>query len=219
LFKRLIVAGCSQTYGHGLADISFPDSSGTIDYSKGPSKLAWPALLGKQLGISEVVNLAMPASSNKRIAHVITSVNNLTANDIIIFCWTYPLRSAIIKDNGYDYLHAHKSKHSKTYKLAQQWIKLRAMVDPKSYDLWHENLVWASFANRYLETKVSAVYNYSMMRGFPKDLLELYNVPVIEDLNYIIRKHERALDNSHPGLDAHCEFADRMYNYIRSKND
>jgi hypothetical protein len=70
-----------------------------------------------------------------------------------------------------------------------------------------------------LETKVSAVYNYSMMRGFPKDLLELYNVPVIEDLNYIIRKHERALDNSHPGLDAHCEFADRMYNYIRSKND
>jgi hypothetical protein len=214
--KKLIAIGCSQTYGHGLEDIS--DCKGEIDYTKVPSKLAWPALLGKKLKL-EVINLAMPASSNKRIAHILTSINNINKDDIIIFCWTYPLRTAIIKDNDYAYLHAHKLKHGNDYNVAQQWIKFRAMADPDSIDLWHENLVWASFANRYAETVTPNVYNYSMMGGFPQELIDLYKVPIIEDLDYIIRKHERALDNSHPGLDAHCEFADRMYNYIRSKND
>jgi len=190
MFKRLIVSGCSQTYGHGLDDISLSNSNGKVDYSKGPSTLG---------NYDKVINLSMPAASNKRIAHIITSVDNLNENDTVIFCWTFNLRTAIIKPNGdYKFLHAHKIKGANDYALSKQWVEFRAKAEGSDLDIFHDNLVWASFANSYAKRKTSKVYNYSVCGDiWSKELQEMYNVPIIKDFQKFIMNFPPALDGSH----------------------
>lgn len=218
MFKRLIVSGCSQTYGHGLADIS--DRYGSPNIKLGPSRLAWPTYLGSLLECQKVSNLSMPASSNKRIAHVLSTFNKpITNNDVIIFCWTYLLRHAIIKDdNSYTYLHAHKlNKKADGFKESEAWLKYRIECDPDNYDLLHENLVWISWANQYAKLKTPHVYNFSMMGGIPLELQKLYNVNILQDLRNISTQYPLALDNSHPGPEAHIKFAEIIKTYIKKE--
>jgi|TARA_B110000908_G_scaffold103855_1_gene122272 hypothetical protein len=217
LFKRLITLGCSQTYGHGLSDIS--KQGGQPVMSKGPSQQAWPALLGHKLDC-KISNMAMPAASNKHIAHSVSTFEGtkkpIKRNTIIVFCWTYMLRSCIIKEDGsFTYIHAHKvNEHAAGYKESEAWVNYRLLADPEHTDMLHDNLVWMSWANQYARRRTPHVYNFSMMGGIDKDLQKLYNINILQDLTYITRQHPLALDNSHLGPEAHKEVANVINTHI-----
>lgn len=212
---KIIACGCSITYGHGLADISIPDKKGMIDYSKGPSSAAWPNLVAGKLKF-ECVNLAMPAASNKRIAHSITTLDKIKKSDIVIFAWTYLLRSAIFYPGGKElFLHTHTNPRKENHKPSQEWVSWRAKYTNDDYDLMQDNLAWISFANRYALSKTRNVFNFSVFGGFPKELQQKYLVNILEDWQKkIIIPCEKALDGSHPGDKAHRLIADKVLHYI-----
>lgn len=214
---KLIVSGCSNTYGHGLKDIT--NSIGQLHMPlRGPSKFAWPQLLADKLGY-ECVNLSMPASSNKLISYKITD-QKIKENDIVIFLWTFLLRTCILDDIDPDealnerVIYLHKTSNKKqSKKAAMSWIKWNAKYS-NDYDLINENMVWASAANRHAEKFTNNVYNYSIndYKLFP--LKNRYSVNIIEDFARLCYRMPKALDNAHPGEEAHQHIANIMYDNI-----
>jgi hypothetical protein len=88
-FKRIVVFGCSHTYGHGLEDCIIENNlPGPV-----PSKFAWPELLSQEFNL-EVVNMAKPAASNLEILSRILSFEFLET-DLVIVQWTYTVRDLL----------------------------------------------------------------------------------------------------------------------------
>lgn len=81
---RLVAFGCSLTQGAGL-----PDVYGTAK-PHAASQYAWPALLGKALGLP-VVNNGKPGISNRRIWHEMMYFD-YQPGDIVYTLWTFPER-------------------------------------------------------------------------------------------------------------------------------
>jgi hypothetical protein len=84
---KIVVAGCSHTFGIGL------DDSQTW-----PSRLE--SFMQDQYKGSKVFNLACPGGSNDWIARVIACSYDVIKPDLVIACWTYPQRREQIWDNG-----------------------------------------------------------------------------------------------------------------------
>ena len=218
---RVIACGCSNTYGHGLKDIT--DNFGKMYMPlRGPSKLAWPQLLADKLGY-ECVNLSMPASSNKLISYKLTD-QKIEKDDVVVFLWTFLLRTCILKEidpsetlnERVIYLHK-ASRKDESKKAAQSWVKWQAKYGT-DYDLLNENMVWVSAANRYAERFTNNVYNYSINGGELFPLQDRYSVNIIEDFGKKVYNMPKALDRSHPGEEAHQEMANIIYNNIVKDN-
>ena len=210
MFKRIIFCGCSNTYGHGLSDISYP--TGKIDYSKGPSKKGYPNKLAEMFK-SKVINLSMPAASNKRIGYSITRLEELGYDplgpkDAVIFAWTWKLRHASFRHEWGDeiYLHANHSpgSHSrKKVKASKAWLKFRAFADPDGVDLMHENAVWMHFGNTHAKQFTNSVFNIAVGNTCPPELLDIYNVRLLRDYTQLLDAGDKALDGSHPSESTH----------------
>lgn len=80
---KIVVAGCSHTFGTGLDDTQ-----------------TWPSRLEDMMPNAKVFNLACPGGSNDWIARVIACSYDTIKPDIVIACWTYPQRREQIWDNG-----------------------------------------------------------------------------------------------------------------------
>ena len=79
---KLLTVGDSFTFGDELAD----------------RNVAWPFLLGKQLGY-EVTNLGKPGSGNTRmVRHAVEQINNY---DLIIIAWSHFARTELADENGF----------------------------------------------------------------------------------------------------------------------
>lgn len=79
--QNLFTFGCSFTYGHG-----FPDC---IEGNEGPSKHAWPYLLGKSLGVNHE-NLSQPGGSAQEILRIfLTHSNYFSPGDIVTIVWPF----------------------------------------------------------------------------------------------------------------------------------
>jgi hypothetical protein len=92
---RLIAAGCSCTYGHGLPDCSQgPDHV----YGPEPSQLAWPSICAAQLGLA-CVNLSQPGSSN--ISILLSLLQHAWApGDVAAVLWSFPQRDTLFGPDG-----------------------------------------------------------------------------------------------------------------------
>ena len=101
--KRLIASGCSFTYGQGLAD---------------PQTEAWPAVLGKQLGL-EVVNLAQCGASNYYIVNSLMDfmITDHQPGDFYICGWSHWSRWTFTNFHGKKDHILHN--HMKSNKFAQ----------------------------------------------------------------------------------------------------
>jgi len=95
--KRLVLFGCSYTYGIGLPDCNTPAHNMAL---APPSKLVWGSLLGDLLK-REVVNTSYPGGCMKRVTHTIQNTE-FKQDDIAIILWPQPARYVRFPDeDGY----------------------------------------------------------------------------------------------------------------------
>lgn len=88
--SRLVLFGCSLTYGHGL-----PDCPTTGDGP--PSKMVWGELLGERMSLP-VVNCSLPGASNQLILNRILNFEFEDEDRVIVF-WSFFTRGLLyLKD-------------------------------------------------------------------------------------------------------------------------
>ena len=203
--NRMLAFGCSLTFGHGLKDcIGFDNAPGTFC-----SNYAWPSLLAKKLN-REVLNLSHPGASNKEIWHKI--VNTQFENDNLVFIlWSHHDRYCIIEDENYTHQlgvwNVSKDKRSKLY-FKNFYNDLDANYDT-NLRMMHSEY--------FLREKNVKVFHLNVNRQF---IIQSWNTLnfLKPNFNIIRQQFPKALDNHHPGEEAHEEFANQIYKEIKYEN-
>ena len=197
---RLLAFGCSLTYGHGLKDCY----SGKKKDNPGPkpSAYSWPAILSNMLN-RECVNLSTPGSSNKKICHKILSTT-FRSNDIVFINWSYINRSCCItKDEIIDLDLKGKGKLNAAFRNLSNYS-----------DLVFMSTVFITYIDLYLQEQNIKHYHLIADKQFLQ--FEKIDVKVLEsNIQNVRQKHRKALDNLHPGEDAHFEFATNICKEIK----
>lgn len=199
---RLIVFGCSLSYGHGLADC-IKDQTQPGDY---PSKLGWVQILGDMLGL-DVVNVSYPGSSNMRI---LTSILKFEFNptDTVIIQWSYAARDMIYESTGADATHL--GPWVKT-SLSNNYYKTHSLYDLEMRSIYHIH-----HANCYLGGKVDKLTNVVAVNKSHHYFLDnapewfTFSINPLPLLRGKLRL-DHALDNMHPGPKSQQAIA----NYIK----
>ena len=107
---RIWAFGCSQTFGHGLADC-YREENGFYHAGEEPSKFAFPQLIGDALG-KEVINKSRPGTSNKHILQQMKlNQSEINKDDIVIIHWTYIERHAVFVNDERDNLNIKSGSH------------------------------------------------------------------------------------------------------------
>ena len=216
--KRLIVFGCSNTYGEGLRDCG--DASNNWCGSE-PSILGWPNELATMMGISTVINLGIGGASNK---HISNSFLNKAGDDffnpdtdIVVFLWSYFNRHCIFQDNREieRYLPSdlrYKRVEPNRYKKIKKWYRdYNTSVDQQL-----SNYTRISHTQHYLNSKGITNYNFTC------ETYEYTNIPTwfdsntlkIVDVVTLRNQYGKADDNEHPGVIANMHTAKIMYKHI-----
>lgn len=214
---KLIALGCSNTYGHGLPDVTFPNGM-LISPLRKPSNLAWPQKLADLLGY-KCVNISRPASSNKLIAYRLLE-QEIDEDDIVVFLWSFLLRTCIVDDAALPHepldervKYLHRWAANTNQKSAQAWIKWRAKYANEN-DLAIENMSWLATGNHYANLHTKNVYNYTMNDRALMPYADRFKINIIQDFSKLAYKMPKALDRQHPGEEAHTEMAKFMHRKI-----
>jgi len=195
--SRLIAFGCSVTYGHGLPDCYTPPTG----FRNKPSEFAWPSLLGKNLS-REVVNLGSPGSGNLEILYKLLQYN-FQKDDFCVVHWSFYDRIDLVRLNP-----------DKIYRINVEDID-KEFLSEKGY-ITHTNIrnyMVIHHAALYL-TKINVPYYFI-------DMNHTDNIPSFLKVKYYDTHNiyqfftiDRALDNSHPGIESHKKFTSYLYNKI-----
>jgi len=133
--SKLLVFGCSNTYGQGLPDCNW----GWDEDMLPPSKMGWPHVVGNLLG-REVVNYSFPGASVKETMFRVKQAD-ISKDDMVIILWPHYSRTCIIKDLEhlqFDRLVAgnvfEDVEHTDTYfkyfyEEEDAWVTCGAMID------------------------------------------------------------------------------------------
>lgn len=203
--SRLITFGDSFTYGHGLSDCYI--LKGNQEGPK-PSKFAWPQVLGDMLGL-EVINKSVCGYSNIQILKEILSFQDFLSSDTVIVGWTFNMRDCIFNKNMFGIESDYRvSVWHKNMKLVKDYFSVH-----NNHDLAVRTGLHIHHAESYLKTKTIKQFHFSAFQH------EWYNKkPVFikkpdHYISYSIIDHKLdiALDNSHPGLIAHKQAAEKLY--------
>ena len=200
---RLIVFGCSLTYGHGLPDCFDPPTNP----GQSPSTLGWPNILAQHLGRT-CINNALPGESNKAIWNSIINFK-YRSTDMVFVLWSYPERTAIITRT-----------HIQTIGTWNNPEYYESVYD--SYDADIMSKLFINHANLFLRAKNIKVYNMVIRKEYT-NLLTLKNSKVENFIPAYIgslrEKYPMALDNSHPGLECQLAFTKEILNYLKIDNN
>ena len=219
--KRLIAAGCSLTYGHGLPDCV--DRYDQKHPGPEPSKMAWPGLLADQLNRA-CINLSRPGSSNKQIWHTLLNFN-FEPDDIVIVYWSFIYRhcSLVSANNVKQILVNTMEKTDKLYykhifteydSVLDFYLRIRD-VDAyiRSQDV--EKIIHMTVENlNYLNTW----YKINYKKQLPNIKSSFSQTPNITKTKSILDKRnicvDLALDDVHPGVRSHQLFADQLLSIL-----
>lgn len=195
---NLVAFGCSLTYGQGLVDCHVnPNSPGLF-----PSRFAWPAQLAK-IGNRNCINLGIPGAGNWEISLAILSYN-FAPDDVCFILWSHLDRDLIIHDD--------RSQEQLGVWKDQKKFKALNLINPEQTKLtkfWF----YVISINSWLALQNVKVYNLSVnperVRGnrpaWADDIKFLS-----ADIYRLRHQHPKALDNSHPGTNAHRAMADEI---------
>ncbi len=200
---RLVAFGCSLTYGHGLPDCYEPPHFA----GAAASRLSWCELVSKTLN-RHCLNLSTPGSSNKRIWH---TVNTFQAKpgDLAVIMWSFAHRNCIIKSK--DCVKDILSPNNTYRENETDRAYYRHIYD--AYDSEVMSKLYVEHATARLQRQGATVINLSYERENQSwfDRVQLTKV-FFSDIGY--QSMPRALDNSHPGVEAHRKFADDLLSNI-----
>ena len=230
--KRLIVFGCSNTYGEGLRDCG---SQGNNWCGSEPSKLAWPDKLAALMGIDEVVNFGLGGQGNKRIHnHVIEKVVSGLINpdtDVVIILWSFFGRHCIFHDDGSieRFLPGKNQRFlpNDIRNFSSTKIKKRKPLTPMRVHQWYadyysqkdqhfENYTRISHARHYLNSKGIRYHGFTSETEEwqqPEKWFDdktLFPIGIVS----ITKSHGVALDQQHPSELGHSHIAEIMYKHI-----
>jgi hypothetical protein len=200
--SRLIAFGCSYTYGQFLA------------YTN-PSELAWPSRLGNLLGL-DVVNKGKAGASNLEILHNILSFP-FAKDDIAVIGWTHVNRDYIFGKNMHTSI-GPWSDHS----ILEPWVQTHS-----DYDLSVRSGLYIHYAELFLESLNIKQYHFQaigsatvvdkIINAFTQ-IKPVYTNKLKHQIKQrILYKKDLALDNEHPGVEAHADAAMKLYKIINEK--
>ena len=233
--NRLIVAGCSNTYGEGLPDCCERGTQASI--------LGWPNELATMMGISTVINLGIGGASNK---HISNSLLNKAGDDffnpdtdVVVFLWSYFNRHCIFQDNREierylpsDLKRFEEEQMSTADKFAMM-VQLKQRIRPpapdkykkvkKWYSRYHtrtdqrlDNYARISHMQHYLNGKGITNYNFTCETHEYNSIPTWFDSSTLKsiDVDALGKQYGKADDNEHPGVIANMHIAKIMYNHI-----
>ena len=114
----VLAVGCSMTYGSELYD----DAAGQCTDDRARQDVAWPAQLGRRLGL-ESRNMGMPGGSNDRIVRKVLAVlaevlHGRCPPPIVVVGWSGPTRMEIRADGEWIQVDAHTPQAFRNSRLA-----------------------------------------------------------------------------------------------------
>tara|TARA_B100000242_G_C43037878_1_gene483980 strand:- start:1198 stop:1830 length:633 start_codon:yes stop_codon:yes gene_type:complete len=205
------VFGCSHTFGHGLEDCYDAETGWP---ALKPSKKAWPSIL-QELGLYDVCyNFSKVGASSDEVLKQILALDRfeLKRCDYFIVLWPSFTRRSVYN----------KNKKLETYRIqddnpkATDFYKITDQYELK-YNYYKNILI----ANLYL--KDFKFYNFFTDLSdmdehfeFCPNLTEFQHKFSRIDFQYILKKHNKALDNVHLGADGHAELAKLINTFINS---
>ena len=195
---RLVTFGCSLTYGHGLEDCFEPPQM------PGPkhSNLAWPTIVANKFNL-KLENRSEPGLSNRGILHKILEFR-YRKNDVIVVMWTNVFRWSKITpfeienyglwlDTPYvNMLAENADEHDLTVTSAQC-----------------ANLAWHHLKQKIYTRQFHIISGSGIKYNSPWRMTSFeWNKVKFEDYDFSLRQdYPLALDNAHPGPEAHKQFA------------
>lgn len=191
-----------MTYGHGLPDcFIFPDKAGL-----NPSNLSWPSLIADALN-RKCVNLSKSGGSNLFILNKILNFN-FEPDDIVFVMWTYIGRDVILSKNsdGYFLPDMISSKE-----LTKYWA-----LTHNEMDLSQRSWIYRYLAQLHLTSKQVNFYFLTVAHEPLFNTLkpEYIKQSLSTELDFIgcSTQFPKSLDNGHPGVEAHENYAKTILN-------
>ncbi len=204
-FKRLIVLGCSHTVGEWLPGWKHwweKDEKGDFHFCQTFSEHNWPNVLAKKLGIDEVYNLASGGNSNHEIM-CRTLGFEFSPGDLCVICWSYAGRECLYQEAGgiartMDLLE--KLKDTRFYEIHSQFD-----LEMKSREYVHQTILHLDKIG--VEYRMCKIENWESRTPF---------WPFYDDATFMnFDMLDFALDNSHPGVESHKAFAEKIYDTLK----
>jgi len=204
---RLVAFGCSLTQGQYL-----PDNYNTDK----PSKLSWPQLLANKLNL-QCINLGKGGASSKEILYKILNFD-FNKNDFAVILWSHNDRDCIISsENLIEQIGIWKVDYDKLSKFYFETFY-------KEINTKIQNHIYYNYCNLYLKNKkirqlhLQANRENININSYSESFNKWNNVKILNVFISDIRKNfPLALDNHHPGIEAHENFANQIFEkYIKS---
>jgi hypothetical protein len=227
--SQLITYGCSHTYGQGLPDCV--NESDVLQAGPDPSALAWPSILRQLLKIKHLDNRSIPGASNKMIAHRIFN-STFNEGDVVVVLWTRLARQTIYKSKD-KYLHMMpafvEKKMSKGFwktindKYGSEVDQYKQNISTyfseffEEYDAQFDQITRINHVHALLESK--KVKSYHLLIDTEMHINQFKHM-LLPNLNYKEFswhpqfKIDNALDNIHPGVVSHKQFAVNTRNWF-----
>jgi len=206
ILNRLLVFGCSLTYGEGLKDCNgFQPPN--------PSKFAWPTFVGDALN-RKVYNFGIPGASNKLIWHTILNTE-IKKSDMVITLWSNPDRHCFFKDD---------ESHTKLlpadinrnwlpwHKKAKHYYKDFYSSFDSDIDTWNR----VNYINYYLNAKDIENYHFmdTSIWGGDCSFIPKWNETKVITLKFD-NELKSTYDQYHPNEEAHEIFTKDMLEHIK----
>lgn len=205
-FNRLVVFGCSHTLGQHLPGWSQWWEDQGYDkvkiYREQLSDLNWPSVLAHKLGITDLLNLASGGNSNHEIMARVLSFE-FKPDDLCIICWSYAGREFIYQEHG---------GVARTMDLLDVLNDSRFYEVHSQFDLEMKSREYVYLT--YLHLERNSV-NYKMAKIEKWESVSDFWVRYEHDDLLTFDMLDYALDHSHPGVESHKVFANKIYDTIK----
>jgi hypothetical protein len=224
--SKLITFGCSLTEGAALPDIWVKDEHGEY-YTSGPSKFAWPAVLGSKLNL-QVDNKGRSGSSNKLIWLEALAYKDYSPSDVVVFLWSHMPRYTIITN----YERIYNSNKNPTLRAGDVRAKIIKNKDKRKQATLYFKHIYNEFDMQlelygkmnHVDLHIKNNYNckkvvHLLQWDFNKLSVDWNNIDVPSiHMGEYREKFPLGLDNVHPSIETHEHFATDIYNWIKNEN-
>lgn len=194
--SRLVAFGCSHTYG-----LELPDCPTVHDP---PSKMGFPNILGKKIGL-EVVNKSDTGASQRQITATILETDFKT-DDLVIINWSSMNRRGIWNGVHWEQLAGWNNNKA--------WQRYCAKYHYHEDDIL-DTLMNINLANMFLKNKCSRIIN--SLHTYEEEIVNskfIWNNVKIDIVFNNKDFYYNSLDQGHPDLKSHQGFAKRLFNIL-----
>jgi hypothetical protein len=197
---RLIVAGCSQTYGHCLPDCYVQDA-----IVPQPSKMSFAQLIGSFIG-ADVHNLSWPGGSTRNMWYELMNFD-YQPDDKVICVWTFSDRDLIVQRD--------KKKHVGVWPSVDELNKAYqrfTALSASNEDLELRTFEHIDHVHRVVSPQVSTILHYKVSKVLYENLPKWASFKFTNALDFIVPHEEidYAIDGKHYGIESHKRIARQM---------